>query len=193
MSKSVLSLRVFHYVDRGRISLQADKSLGLCKQFYGPTESRCCLGTSKGSLCVCVCVCVCLVLLGGHASNKSIDSVIMMPAYIKPNITNHHWLIDFRKRQREGRREREKPWLPFVPAPHGPQTQAWALTENGTWDFSVCRLTLNQIGHTSQGRKPWYLFLFLCFLACVFLFYTKHMPSKQVLSQVHIRYVIDFS
>ena len=106
------------------------------ESLFKPTSLWGCVSSSTGpqradvawepqkEVCVCVCVCVCLVLLGGHASNKSIDSVIMMPAYIKPNITNHHWLIDFRKRQREGRREREKPWLPFVPAPHGPQTQA---------------------------------------------------------------------
>ena len=53
---------------------------------------------------------------------------------------------------RKRRRETSTSCLPQVPQPGTePETQAWGLTGNWTGDLSVCRTTLNQRSHTSQG------------------------------------------
>ena len=48
--------------------------------------------------------------------------------------------------------------LSLVHSPLGtwPATQACALTGNGTSNPLVCRLTLNPLSHTSQGKKSNY-------------------------------------
>ena len=64
----------------------------------------------------------------------------------------------FRKRGREEEKERNiNVWLPPVHPPlvtsHHSAIQACALTRNQTSDPLVCRLVLNPLSHTSQGKK----------------------------------------
>ena len=74
-------------------------------------------------------------------------------------------LIPEREEGRE--KEREKHWyeretsiscLLHTPWPGTePATQACALTRNRTCDLSVCRMTPNQLSHTSQGPRQIFL------------------------------------
>ena len=66
-------------------------------------------------------------------------------------------LFIYFKREEKGGRKRERDinvWLPLT-CPHPgawPATQAGALTGNETGNSLVCRLALNPLSHTNQGR-----------------------------------------
>ena len=99
-------------------------------------------------------------------------------------------LFIFRERGREGDWVGEKHRYVVTscmpPTGNWPETQACALIGNRTGDPLVCRLALNPLSHTSQGRAPHLRANFIneCFRRKAWKSYHKNCQCKQIFAWI---------
>ena len=104
-------------------------------------------------------------------------------------------------REKEGREKERKRninvWLPLVCSPLGawPATQACGLIGNQTSDPLVCRLMLNLLSHTSQGRT-WIFIKYHSIgrsnIICKYIIYIHIYIHPSIYSSIH-PYIHTFS